>query len=120
MSSNLYFGGNLGGISGVGFQKLDPGLTLDPAGIYRPSLASPVIGVAVSVFGLDISLDIDEQGRQVPFDIGADERDSTLTRGPLTRCDVGPTSFSYGNRGNCDGFVTTVPKSPLGLVVTGS
>ena len=69
---------------------------------------------------LSLMADIDEQRRQVPFDIGADERDSALTRRPLTRCDVGPTSFTYGNPGNCDGFVTKVPKSPLGLVASGT
>jgi hypothetical protein len=71
-----------------GAQRIDPSLSLNDDGVYRPAANSPAINSGIRSDVLD---DMDGQIRDDRKDIGADEYSgSAIVRHPLTAGDVGP------------------------------
>ena len=87
---NLVFGVANGALPAGGVRRMDPQLSRDAAGIFRPLSSSPAIDASVGSYS-EVSVDLDGQPRSGPRDVGADEASSapTLNR-PLTPADVGP------------------------------
>lgn len=92
VEGNIAFGNSLGSLSGnPGVQIVDPQLTLESNGLWRPTVDSPVIDGAVGDYSSFTTLDMDGQPRVGLFDVGADEFSSaTIVRKPLESGDVGP------------------------------
>ena len=89
---NLYDGAPLSYAPATGFTQIDPKLVRAPDGLMRPTAGSPAIGAAQG--SLDVPADIDGQPRTQPGDVGCDQVNGVgPSHGPLTRADVGPTSW---------------------------
>jgi poly(beta-D-mannuronate) lyase len=90
---NLYSGAPLGYAPTTGFREADAMLVRAADGLMRPGPGSPAIDAAQGM--TDVTTDIDGQARAMPFDVGADETGRPgPTRGPLSRRDVGPQTWS--------------------------
>lgn len=86
--NNIAFGASLGIGGRAGLMTIDPQISLDSTGLWRPDLGSPAIDEGAVV---TISDDMDGQARLGAIDIGADEFSlGDILRTPLTRDDVGP------------------------------
>lgn len=118
-SDNIISGASLGISKPNGISTVNPELAVASDGLYRPLEGSPVKD-AVLDSSTNITFDMDGQKRQLPFDIGADEQTAnlTVTRRPLTRCDVGPLTFNPTNN-NCQdsriGSLVAPPVAPAWL-----
>lgn len=89
---NIAFGGSLGIPARSGIATVDPQLSIDSNGIYRPSSTSPAIDGGSSIATGLLSDDMDGQARIGIYDVGADEVSSaTIVRMPLEAGDVGPS-----------------------------
>ena len=87
--NNIAFGASLGISSRSGLQTVNPQITLDANGLWRPSSGSPAIDGGTTLNS--VSIDMDGQARSGAYDIGADEAsDAAITLVPLTIDDVGP------------------------------
>ena len=87
-NNNISFGASLGISSRPGLLRVNPLLSIDPTGLFRPDSDSPAIDQGASI---TINDDMDGQVRSGLIDIGADEVSSAaIIRRPLTRADVGP------------------------------
>lgn len=87
---NLLSGAPGGDLPAEGFRALNPRLSADSSGIYRPIGRSPAIDAAVGSYP-QVTLDVDRLARTGAKDVGADERrPGGPRRHPLTTADVGP------------------------------
>ena len=88
-TDNIAFGAGLGISGRAGLQQVNPQISLDANGLWRPDANSPAIdgGTMLST----VVADMDGQTRVGLFDIGADEASTgPITMMPLTAEDVGP------------------------------
>jgi hypothetical protein len=75
-----------------GARRVDPQLTRDALGIFRPRSTSPAINTAVGTYSA-VTTDMDGQTRVSPKDVGADEATTgAIIARPLTTADVGPNA----------------------------
>ena len=87
---NIVYGVKTGVSSGEGFQVVDPKLTKDKSGIYRPQKDSPTKGAAKGSYP-KITHDMDGQKRLGRPDVGADQVSTKpIIHKPLSKKDVGP------------------------------
>jgi len=87
---NIVYGVKTGVSSREGLQVVDPKLTKDKTGIYRPQKDSPAKGTATGVYP-EITHDVDGQKRPGQNDVGADQISTKpILNKPLSRKDVGP------------------------------
>ena len=87
--NNIAFGAGLGISSRSGLQTVNPQITLDANGLWRPDSGSPAINGGTTLSA--VTIDMDGQARSGAYDIGADEASSAaITLVPLTTDDVGP------------------------------
>jgi poly(beta-D-mannuronate) lyase len=89
---NIAFGGSLGPKSGDdGISVVDPQLSQDPSGLWRPGPSSPAVNGSSGDYSQLFVDDIDGQPRIGIADVGADENSAaTIVRRPLVVGDVGP------------------------------
>ncbi len=93
VAGNLYAGAPLGYTPATGFTQVDPQLVRAADGLMRPAAGSAAIGAVQG--SLDVPVDIDGQPRTQPGDVGCDQVNGVgPTHGPLSRVDVGTTSWS--------------------------
>ena len=87
---NIVYGVKTGVSSGEGFQVVDPKLTKDKSGIYRPQKDSPTKGAVKGSYP-KITHDMDGQKRLGRPDVGADQVSTKpIIHKPLSKKDVGP------------------------------
>ncbi len=92
-TDNIAFGASLGISSRPGLQTVNPLISLDADGLWRPDSGSPAIDGGTTLAA--ITIDMDGQSRSGTYDIGADEDSSdTITITPLTTAEVGPYTDS--------------------------
>ncbi len=95
---NIVFGALLGIDPDSGLIEIDPLLTVDSTGLFRPDPLSPVIDAALGDYP-EVLFDMDGQPRDSSKDVGADEVSSELiTNRPLTADDVGPDWYPLVQR----------------------
>jgi len=89
---NIAFGGGLGPKAGAsGITVVDPQLTLEADGLWRPNAGSPTVNGGSGNYSGILTDDMDGQTRIGVFDVGADEFSAaSIVRAPLTAVDVGP------------------------------
>lgn len=101
LMQDFYWRGNIlwgaaanGNIPTVGYTKVNPQLSQDSAGTWRPGSTSPVVDAANQTNHANwVTDDIDGRARAGVFDVGAHEvTGGTATRAPLTVADVGPNA----------------------------
>ena len=90
-AGNIFYGDELGAPDPGGITWTDPMLTVHTDDLYRPAVASPLIGAGVSGY-FALSEDVDGHTRGTTFDVGADEVSTDpIKYYPLTKEDVGPS-----------------------------
>jgi hypothetical protein len=95
--TNLTWVGNIGwnigrgAIPAAGYRSVNPGLVQDAGGLWRLAAGSAVIGAATGSYP-QVTQDVDQQQRDDPKDVGADEYTTGPARLPLTVADVGPAA----------------------------
>ncbi|MCL4144108.1 UNVERIFIED_CONTAM: hypothetical protein GTU68_054324, partial [Idotea baltica] len=88
-TDNIAFGASLGISGRTGLQTVDPVITVDANGLWRPGSTSPAIDGGTTLSA--VTSDMDGQDRMGLYDIGADEASSAaIFVTPLTVNDVGP------------------------------
>jgi len=94
-SQNIVMGRSLGVTdTSSGIIWLDPELNLAEDHLYRPSITSPLIGMA-SNLDIVVNIDMDGQERPAASDIGADQVSTDpIIYGPMTEEQVGPDWIS--------------------------
>ncbi|MBD3377680.1 T9SS type A sorting domain-containing protein [candidate division KSB1 bacterium] len=128
---NIMYGTPIGIAFSTGIDTVDPGLTQDANGLWRPGSNSPAINSAVGEYPGN-AFDMDQQPRNDGHpDIGADElSEAPILNRPLTRADVGPewinkpdlpVALAIRKTGGGSGTVTLDPPEGIyskGTVVT--
>jgi poly(beta-D-mannuronate) lyase len=91
-AANIVWGGTPG-VTGPGFQVVDPKLTL-VHGVMQPGPGSPALKAGSTAFTPLVTDDVEGRPRTSVPDIGAVQSSSSAapTRLPLTTADVGPTA----------------------------
>jgi poly(beta-D-mannuronate) lyase len=73
-------------------RRINPGLAVDPSGVFRLRSGSPAIDAAAGSYP-EVTVDMDGAPRSGRKDIGADEFSrAAIRRRPLTVADVGPSA----------------------------
>jgi poly(beta-D-mannuronate) lyase len=92
-AGNIAYGTTVGK-SGSGILNVNPNLSKDAYGVWRPAANSPAINAAAAIGGIWTApaTDFDGQTRTAPNDIGADETNGagSIANRPLYGGDVGP------------------------------